>query len=152
MNTKRLNKSGVHKVIKYLGEDRFTNKNINGMGDLLLGSFNEEDVSKINDIDIMVEHIGAGLHKVYHINEQDDEYIDDKGDGQSTNVSDALKKHAEDLIPVLSNVFPTKDEVEDALNSLKAQMIDPEEMINMLKLQIQSIKKQSGPSDEIGRH
>ena len=141
---KKLNKNGIDQVISYLGEDKFSGVNVSGVGDLLCGKFTKNDLKRLSNIDVVVEHVGSELHEVFHLMEQENNIED------TVNVSEEAINAVKELMPALQQVFPTRDEINQVLNDFKNQMIDPQEMIKNLESQIESIKNQSRERDEAG--
>lgn len=145
----KLNKSGIDKLVTYLGEDKCKHVNIGG-SDLIEGKFCDYDIKMIADV-------GVSLNKVYNNLYEavlDDVEVDNNEDGVETSDievdNDNIGGLVKSIMPYLDRYFVTRDEVNDALNNLKAQMIDPNEMIDGLKMQIKRIKNQSRENDEIG--
>lgn len=152
-----LNESGINKVVKYIGEDYCKYAFINGR-DLLLGIFNEEDVTKLQQLGITLNNIGGGFHEVIleremdatSVEGEDEDQGQGQGQGQEGMTPQDVKQLANALIPYLQQAFPSKDEINDVIGNLQAQMIDPDEMIDGLKMQIRRVKKQSRENDEVG--
>lgn len=147
-----LNESGINKVVNYLGDDHCKYVRMNGR-DLLLGIFSEDDIKKLNDINVELKCIGGGLHEVMLEQEELDSLeVNNKDDMElDRDISqEEVKKLANMLMPYIERAFPTKEEVNDVIEKLTAQMIDPDEMIDGLKKQIKRIKKQSRADDEVG--
>lgn len=149
-----LNESGINKVVKYIGEDYCKYAFINGR-DLLLGIFNEEDITKLQQLGVTLKNIGGGFHEVI-LEDMDatsvegEDEVQDQGQGQEGMTPQDVKQLANALIPYLQQAFPSKDEINDVIGNLQAQMIDPDEMIDGLKMQIRRVKKQSREHDEVG--
>jgi len=149
-----LNESGITKVVNYIGEDCCKYVCINNRH-LLLGVFSESDVNKLKGIGIKLNNIGGGLHEaILEEPEIDSITVDGDDDAKNMNQSEIsdkeVKQLADMLMPILKQAFPTKDEINNVLQQLQAQAIDPEEMIDGLKMQIKRIKKQSRTHDEVG--
>jgi hypothetical protein len=166
---KRLNKSGIEKVVAYIGEDRCRHTSFDGHGDLLFGSLSIDEVQMLNNINVKLENVGGGLHRVFL--EQEDaidsvegqsetggeqERLTSPSKPESSEQQEAtpdtrdLKDMAAELVPFLNEIFPTKEEVNQAMEKMKGQMVDPEEMIDNLTLQMKSLKKQSREMDTVG--
>jgi len=151
---KVLNRRGIVKVIKYLGEDRFTVSTSNGIN-CIFGNVTKEDKDKLDEI-------GVRLYSCSDDNmlseavlddtevESDQESSDNNEIGNSDINDSKARDLAKSIIPYLKEYFPSKDEINDILEKFRAQSIDPEEMINGLKMQIRRIKKHSKENDEIG--
>jgi len=88
-----------------------------------------------------LNNVYGNLHEAVIEDDDVDSGIDSKD-----NIGALVKS----LIPYLERYFVSKEEVNNALNDLKASMIDPNEMIDGLKMQIKRIEKQSRENDEIG--
>lgn len=147
-----LNRSGIEKLVSYIGEDHCKYVNLNGRH-LILGMFTESDINNLKDIGVSLNHIGSMLHEA----DLDSVEVDQTASRTPTQpdqpeqpTDEEIKQLAKALMPYLAMAFPTKAEMNDVLQDLTAQSIDPEEMINGLKNQIRSIKKQSRTNDEVG--
>lgn len=148
-----LNESGINKVVEYIGEEFCKYVHINDRH-LMLGIFNDEDKVKLEDIGIKLNNIGGGLHEVIlekaEIDSTEIENIDPEQPIQPGMDDKDIKQLANMLLPILRQAFPTKDEVNDIIHQLQSQAIDPEEMVDGLKMQIRRINKQSRANDEVG--
>jgi hypothetical protein len=131
---KKLNKAGVTKVLNYLGKAISEDKM----------SFNVNDVAEMAKIGVIHHN-----NNLYYINEEDDikRGVEKPiSAGEDNERDDLLLK----MLPRLREIFPTKDEVNAALNKLKSTGIDPDEVVDGLEGQIEFIKKQSRSTDKIG--
>jgi len=158
---KILNQSGIRKIIKYLGEDRFALAKPYGL-DCLLGKVTQEDKEKLSEIGVTLHPCSndgvlfeATLSEEASLDSTKVEPEDPTSSEEPKQVGDGIpegevRKLANALIPYLERNFPTKEELNDILSALQAQAIDPEEMIDGLKMQIKRIKKQSRVNDEVG--
>ena len=138
---RRLNRDGIAKVLEYLGNDGYSNGDVDGLGSVIKGVITSEDIDRLKHEGIITEHVGLDLHKVFHLCEDDDQPIENRADIE-------IPDNMEEMVSLLSSRFPTREEVNDALQRLKDSMIDPEEMLNNLKIQMKSLKKQAR-TDEI---
>jgi hypothetical protein len=150
-----LNESGINKVVDYIGKDLCKYVSVNDRH-LLLGMFNNSDITKLENVGIKLNSIGGGLHEVIFEDstELDSTELDSTEPTapvakQAIN-DDELKQIADMMLPMLRQIFPTKDEVNEIINKLQAQTIDPDEMVDGLKMQIKRIDKQSKATDEVG--
>ena len=168
---KRLNKTGIQKVVDYIGEDRCRHTSFVGHGDLLFGALSIDEIKKLDGINVKLENVGGGLHRVFleddgvEVSRKSNTSAEVEGDQErivepkrterpedrevSKDPRD-LKNLAIELAPILQEIFPTKDDVNQALETMKGQMIDPEEMMDNLRVQMKSLKKQSREMDKVG--
>lgn len=137
---KILNESGIKKLIKYIGDDHCRCVNISGKS-FIEGPLSDSDINAINNAGVLLNNVYGNLHEAVIEDDDVDSGIDSKD-----NIGALVKS----LMPYLERYFVSKEEVNNALNDLKASMIDPNEMIDGLKMQIKRIEKQSRENDEIG--
>lgn len=160
---RRLNQKGLAKVIPLL-KGQYTID-----GNIIVGKINLQDHRALLDVNIIVERIGDDRYYLLHEQEiaiepgTEDPVLDKQqnitqpkqpidtidGEERKLNPTD-IRALLTQIVPHLQHYFPTKDEVNAALNDLKANMIDPEEWIEMFKGMGKKIKKQSRPDDEVG--
>lgn len=146
----KLNKSGILKIVKYIGEDKCKYIYDDGRH-LLAGNFTEDDKNKISDVGIVLNEI---FGNVLYEAELDSTEVEPEIEAEKpeNNIPDErdYAELAKELIPHLIAVFPTKEELNQVLNNLQGRSIDPDEMIDGLKSQIRRIEKNSRASDEVG--
>ncbi|MBD3354084.1 MAG: hypothetical protein GF364_21560 [Candidatus Lokiarchaeota archaeon] len=162
---KRLNKKGINKIITVL-EGQYNSVSINKVGDLLVGELSDKDMQIMKDSNVVAENVGENHHSLFYEDapiETEDETMDDQQeivepvDPISPNTEESermsttdIRNMLDQLVPELRKFFPTKEEINQALNDLAKQMIDPEEWKEILNKVGTKINKQSRPDDEIG--
>lgn len=152
---KKLNKNGIYKIIEYVSSGvKYVS---DGSRHMMVGLVSENDKKALKDINVILTVVEDLTLKedlkdnvILYEAELDDTEVQDETNNEEKVDDFDIRNVAKELIPILSEFFPSKEEVNAALNDLKAQMIDPNEMIDGLKMQMQRIKKQSRETDEVG--
>jgi len=135
---RQLNESGIQKIADYLGMD--IDLTIDESGAIVNFAVDASILRKLSDIGVVVEGKRDGfvlLHEQDDLeiaDEQDQEQMDKEMDDQK------VQQLAERLVPYLSEVFPSKEEINKTLNDLKDELITPDELIDNLKSQIRSVR------------
>lgn len=131
---KKLNESGINKVLSYIG------KTVNESSDI---KYTLNELAEMAKIGVICEN-----NNLYYIYEEELDNIDDTKAPVVDGGDD--DKNMDKLIEHLSTIFVTKQEVNDALNNLKSSMIDPQEWMEILNMQKKMLSKHSKSTDEIG--
>jgi hypothetical protein len=151
INMKTLNKNGLEKLVEYINTE-YNKKFIVNNCFIELDDKSEiiiEDLKKHNIIlkefsyennlkkysviieDTSISSVPEPISNKTNIDNSGKDYEDEK----------YMKEMIKQILPHLSQYFPTKEEINNALNDLRGQLVDPIELTNLFKDISLKIKK-----------
>ena len=145
---RQLNENGLKKINQYIdieyGES-FAIIEDNGKK-ILFGEKSEDIFNDLKSHGIIFEEIGD---KKFIINVNEDTpiatvpkpTIAPVDTGKDYEEEKKIQEIVKQILPLLSKHFPTKDEINTALNELRAQLIDPEKLTEIFKNMSADLKK-----------
>jgi hypothetical protein len=143
---KVLNESGLVKLNNYISleyGDSFALMNKDGKS-ILHGEKSEKIFEDLKLYGIIFESIGDREYVVKTISEED-EQLDDKSEikNRSTDYDDEkrIKETVTKMLPFLSQHFATKEEINNALNELRSQLIDPKKLTELFDDMAKKVNK-----------
>lgn len=128
---KKLNNNGINKLKKYLfGDDHNSNE------DHI--SLNLESIAKLAKVGIITESCGDGIYYCYDISNLLTEDLDDLGDEEDDEriTQDRRRREEEqfqNLVTRLSEIFPTKNQIEEMLNEFKNSVVLKSELSDLIR-------------------
>jgi len=142
----KLNYNGIKKVLSYLNREEVLKEDTGSL------SFSINEIAKMAKIGIITEWSGNGydLYLMEQGEIEDPEQMGQPSQEERRIDPAQLKSMADQLVEPLSEHFTTKQQVNDALENLKASMIDPEEWEDMLMMWKKMINKNSKSTDAVG--